>query len=123
MMKGKLLRVLQLAQVPLPLFSPPPGARVLCLEEHPGERAGDPWFEVLYKNEIYAVDMYMVEECKVNCLTPGSIVLLNDGRHATIVRIHPAQEIGTFFSVLVDGVTFEISSMDIKEIIFNDPSE
>ena len=119
MMKGKLLRVLQLAQVPLPLFSPPPGARVLCLEEHPGLRAGDPWFEVLYKDKIYAVDMYMVEECKVDCLAPGSIVLLNDGRHATIVRIHPTQEIGTFFSVLVEGATFEISSLDIKEIILD----
>ena len=117
-MKGKLLRILDVFnQIPLPTFYPPIGAQVLCIEEHPGASTGDPWFEVLYRDRIYAVDMYMVKECKAKKLEPGSLVILNNGSQAMIVKVRPSQDLGTFFTILVDNKSREISALEIKEIV------
>ena len=117
-MKGKILKILDVFdQQPLPTFYPPVGARVLCVEEHPGISIGDPWFEVLYKNKVYTVDMYMVKECEAKKLEPGSLVILNNGNQAMIVKVRSSQELGTFFTVLVNNESKEISSLEIKEII------
>jgi hypothetical protein len=117
-MKGKILKVLDVfSQQPLPTFYPPVGARVLCIEAHDGIFTGDPWFEVLYKNKIYAMDMYMVRECEAKKLEPGSLVVLNNGSQAMIVKVRSSQELGTFFTILVDNKSKEISSLEIKEII------
>ena len=113
-----MLRVLDVFnQMPLPTFYPPIGARVLCIEEHPGAEIGDPWFEVLYRDKIYAVDMFMVRECEAQKLEPGTLVVLNNGSQAIIVKVRSSQELGTFFTVLVDNKSKEISSLEIKEII------
>ncbi len=117
-MKGKLLRVLDVFhQMPLPTFYPPPGARVLCVKEHPGLKTGDPWFEVLYRDRIYAVDMYMVKECEVEKLELGDIIVLNGGGQAVITNVHSSEELGMFFTVLTHNRTMEISALDIKEIV------
>lgn len=119
-MKGKILKILDaFDQQFLPTFYPPPGARVLCIEEYSdASRDGrGSWFQVLYKNKVYTVDMHMVKECETKKLEPGSLVILNNGNQAMIVKVHPSQELGTFFTVLVNNESKEISSLEIKEII------
>ena len=116
-MEGKIFKVLDVLQQRIPTFYPPTGACVLCIKEHIDVSIGESWYEVLYEDRIYSVDTYMIKEQKFEDIKPGSLVVLNNGKQAVVLVIRESEDLGTFFSVLVDDEQKEISPLDIKEII------